>query len=89
MKNIKKWLYLQKEGILIGGLWGLLSIYASMGLAATNQSLAIWQKILLMPVWLTDLFLDNQLPGLWVLVIPIVLAAVLGAIADSIYKPRE
>jgi hypothetical protein len=84
--NLKKWMLLQKEGFLVGALWGLISIPAALGLATTYTSLAWYHKLLILPV-----YLSNLLPNLGIMsaAYPIFIGAIIGVIVDMFYKPDQ
>lgn len=86
IQKIIKWLKLQKEGALVGGLFGLMSIYMTLGLA-TLQSITWWQKILILPTYLTKFIPLSGSVFAWIL--PIFFGMILGIIADALYKPRQ
>ena len=88
--NIKRWLYLQREGLILGSLWGLVSSFAAVGLV-DQVSLTVWQKALILPVYLSG-FITNALslgPSLYILVIPIIIGAGIGALIDRLWEPRQ
>lgn len=87
--NLKHQLFILKEGLGVGAVWGLLSIYAAMGLATQADPLHLWQKILIAPVLLSGVILKGQLPSTWNIILPILLGAAGGAVFDFYYRPGE
>jgi len=82
MKNIKKWIYIQKEGLIVGALWGLISIYAALGLAS-QASLTWWQTILVLPAYLGNLLVGDAAIGVLSFAAPVIIGSIIGIIIDS------
>ena len=80
-----KWLFIQKEGAACGLVYGLLSIYASLGLA-TLPHVAVWQKVLVAPVWISSFIVPVDGGSMW-LVTPLLIGALIGIGIDAVYRP--
>jgi len=87
MKDVKKWLWTQKEGIGIGVVWGLISTYAALGLASLG-SLSWWQIILILPSYVGNKIIGSADIGVVSFAVPIVIGAIVGMLIDSLYKPE-
>lgn len=86
--NIKRFLWVQKEGTLVGGVWGLISIFASLGLATTKPELSLIDKALILPTYLANLITPVE-PSWPLLLIPVLIGIIIGMIVDMLYKPKE
>jgi hypothetical protein len=85
--KIKKWFKLQKEGILVGALWGVMSLYASVGMASL-PSIAWWQKVLILPTVIADKVLNTSNPYISLFAVALV-GAIIGSLIDMVYKPND
>ena len=84
-----RFIWTQKEGVIVGALWGLLSCFASLGLATAEVHILWWQKLLIMPVYLTGLVFKINNFGWPVILVPVLIGALIGAIVDMVYKPKQ
>jgi hypothetical protein len=85
--KIKRWLWLQKEGALVGMIWSALSIFAATGLATEYTSLMWYHKLLILPVYLSGFIPVNL--GIFSFAITAGIGIILGMLFDSVYKPKE
>jgi hypothetical protein len=86
-KKIKNWLWTQKEGIFVGFLWGGISIY-TLPFYFPQLHLSFIEKIVLLPVYLTNYLVPNASAPL-VYFIPPLIGAVMGMLVDMVYKPKQ
>lgn len=88
MKNIKQWLWVQKEGLVIGCAWGLISVYAALGIA-NQTSLSLFHIFLILPTYLGNLLVGDVNAGIFVFLVPIMIGGAIGILLDMVYKPKE
>lgn len=74
--------------MLVGALWGVVSVYASLGLA-TLPGVALWQKFLILPVVIAGWVLPESVGGSLAIASAILVGVLIGMLVDAIYKPKE
>ena len=82
---IKDFLMKNKEGIIVGAIWGIASPLISLGMS-TLPKITIFHKLLILPTMLADYL---PLEGKAVLVATVIVGAILGMLVDVVYKPND
>ena len=84
--NIKQWLWIQKEGAVIGLGYGLMSVYAALGMA--NQvSLSVFEIVLIFPTYVSNMIIGDASVGVIVFIVPALIGMGIGILMDSLYRP--
>lgn len=86
-KNILGFLWTQRQGAIIGALWGLLSCFGALGMASSNMQLLWWQKLIIMPAYLSGILVSNDM-GWPILILPILIGAGIGMLVDMVYLEK-
>jgi len=83
--KIKKWLWTQKEGLILGLIYGAICPLAGLGMATLSE--VHWYfKLLIFPVVIADLI---PLQGIGAFILSIIIGGLFGIIIDCLYKPKE
>lgn len=83
--NLKKWLWTQKEGLIIGALWGVIAPFGGLGMAVYSETLW-WYKFLIFPAWMAGWFGFSPTAGF---ITSIIIGMIIGGLVDIFYKPKE
>ena len=83
-KTLKDFLWIQKEGIIIGMLWGLISNFAGLGMA-TMENVYWWHKVLILPTTISGYI---PVTGVSAFAASIIIGGFIGMLADMVYKPK-
>lgn len=83
--KIKKYLWINKEGIVLGSLWGFISPFAGLGMA-TLPHITFWNKLLILPALIAKSFGVSGIEGF---LLSVIIGGLIGMSIDSLYKPNE